>query len=117
ADNNAFSGAIQVYNGTVVQGSATSRGSGGNLVLGTPGNGTATTPVGSLILNAAVPATSLNSSSATNSNLSLTTPTPDVITIPAGVTLTCNGAVTVGFNNGTVSTQLNATGGGAMIVN
>ena len=116
ADNSGYSGAIQVYNGTVVQGSATALGTGGNLVLGTPGNGTTTTAVGNLILSAAVPSTAVNSISATNSSLT-TNPTPNVLTIPAGVTLTDNGTLTVGPNSGVIFTTLNATGGGALVVN
>ena len=116
ADNSGYSGAIEVYNGTVVQGSATVLGSGGNLVLGTPGNGTTTTAVGNLILSAAVSSTTFSSIGATNSNLT-TNPTPDVLTIPAGVTATDNGTLTVGPNSGTIFTTLNATGGGTLVVN
>ena len=116
ADNSGYSGAIQVYNGTVVQGLATALGTGGNLVLGTPGNGTTTTAVGNLILSAAVSSTTFSSIGATNSNLT-TNPTPNVLTIPAGVTATDNGTLTVGPNSGTIFTTLNATGGGTLVVN
>src|SRR5262249_14855270 len=46
-------------------------------------------------------------------------PTPNVLTIPAGVTLTDTGNLTVGPSNatGAVSTTLAMTGGGSLIVN
>jgi fibronectin-binding autotransporter adhesin len=122
-DNSAFSGALQVFNGTVVQGSATpfTLGSGsGGLVLGTPGNNITTTPTGTLRLNSSVSATSVGSLSATNSSL-VVNATPDVIAIPAGVTLTDNGTFSVGTNyslgqTNNTYTALQATGGGSLVL-
>ena len=120
ADNSGFTGAIQAYNGTILQFSATSLGTGvGGFVVGTPeaaGPGT-TTPTGNITLIGSVPATSVGSISCTTGNTAAS-PTPSVITIPSGVTLTDTGNLTVGPNNATsgVFTTLAMTGGGGLVV-
>ncbi len=116
--NSGFGGAIQVYNGTVVQGATnpnTLGSGGGGVVIGTPGSATATTPVGTLMLDGSITTTSVASISSTSSSLTAS-PTPNTIVIPAGVTLTDNGAFTVGLAQ-TVYTTLAATGGGSLAVN
>ncbi|HEY2760801.1 MAG TPA: autotransporter-associated beta strand repeat-containing protein, partial [Pirellulales bacterium] len=121
ADNSGFSGAIQAYNGTVLQTSATSLGSGGGgFVLGTPepAGAPSDTANGNITLISSVPSTSVGSISSTSGSTTVN-PTPNVLTIPAGVTLTDSGALTVGPNNATaaVFTTLSVTGGGSLIVN
>jgi fibronectin-binding autotransporter adhesin len=120
-NNSNFSGPIQAYNGTIVQdpNNPNTLGNGSeNLVLGTPGSATAATATGNIVLSASVTATSVNTISATNSSLSAT-PTPDVLVIPAGVTLTANGAVSVGYSTtaSTIYTTMTATGGGTLNAN
>lgn len=118
--NANYSGAIQVYNGTIAQGAtnANTLGSGGEiLALGTPGNDTTTTPAGTLLLSSSVPATSFGNISAANSSL-ISPAVPNVLNIPAGVTLSSSGTVSVGTNFSTVQTNniytaLQVTGGGS----
>jgi autotransporter-associated beta strand protein len=114
ADNSGFSGALQAYNGTIVQGSATAFGSGGALVIGTP-NGTTGNVNGTIIFNSAVPASTVASISSTSAS---TAALPNALIIPAGVTLTDNGTATVGSTSANnVLTTLRATGGGAIAIN
>ncbi len=122
ADNSGFSGAIQAYNGTILQTSATSLGSGaGGLILGTPepAGGPTNTPVGNITLISSVPTDTVGSISSTSGGTTVN-PTPNVLTIPSGVTLTDSGTLTVGPNDTTaaaaVYTTLQATGGGSLIV-
>ena len=122
ADNSGFTGTIQAYSGTVLQNSATSLGTGVGLVLGTPepAGGPTNTPSGNITLISSVPATTVASISSTSGSTTAN-PTANVLTIPAGVTLTNTGALTVGANDATattaVFTTLSVTGGGALVVN
>src|SRR5262249_26623831 len=83
-----------------------------------PAGAPTTTPTGNITLIASVPATSVGSISSTSGSTT-TNPTPNVLTIPAGVTLTDSGNLTVGPANTTaaVFSALSATGGGALVVN
>jgi fibronectin-binding autotransporter adhesin len=120
ADNSGFSGAIQAYNGTILQTSATSFGTGaGGFVLGTPqpAGAPANTTIGNITLIASVPTTTVGSISSTTGSTT-TNPAPSVLTIPTGVTLTDTGNLTVGpaNANAAVNCSLAMTGGGSLVV-
>jgi fibronectin-binding autotransporter adhesin len=116
-NNSGFSGAIQAYNGTIVQdpNNPNTFGSGSEtLVVGAPGTATNTT-TGSIILSASIPATSVAGISSTGSNVTASPPA-SVLNIPVGVTLTDTGGITVGAGFAGVFGTLQVTGGGSLAV-
>ncbi len=114
ADNSAFSGTIQAYNGTIIQGSPTALGSNEALAIGAPGSAANTTTTGTILLSSAVPTPTVASISSTNSNITAN-PAPSILNIPTGVALTDNGNFTVG-SAGSFG-AFTVTGGGSLSVN
>ncbi len=109
--NGGFSGALQAYNGTIVQGGANAFGSGGPLVIGTP-NGAPGNVTGTIVFSNSAPAYTVSSISSTSESVS------NLLNIPSGVTVADSGTASIGStNSGIPLTTLTVTGGGALSIN